>query len=61
MDISNQELEVLNTLSKLESLQLNNCKFSNEKKVRLNLKNLIINKCDDVKISVYDDIKTLKR
>ena len=35
MNISDQELEVLNKLSKLESLQLNDCNFSNKTKPNL--------------------------
>ena len=61
MNISDQELGVLNRLSNLESLQLNDCNFSNKIKVELNIKNLIINKCENVNMSLYEDVKTLKR
>ena len=61
MNISDQELGVLNRLSNLESLQLNDCNFSTKIKVELNIKNLIINKCENVNMSLYEDVKTLKR
>ena len=54
MNISDQELGVLNRLSNLESLQLNDCNFSNKIKVELNIKNLIINKRDSLKIRVSE-------
>ena len=61
MNISDKELAILNRLSNLESLQLNDCNFSNKTKVELNIKNLIINDCENVNISLYEDIKTLSR
>ena len=61
MNISDQELGVLNRLSNLESLQLNDCNFSTKIKVELNIKNLIINKCENVNMSLYEDVNTLKR
>ena len=61
MTISDQELSVLNKLSSLKTLQLNNCSFSGKAKLELNLKKLIINKCKNVDMSLYEDMKTLKR
>ena len=61
MNIYDKELAILNRLSNLESLQLNDCNFSNKTKVELNIKNLIINDCENVNISLYEDIKTLSR
>lgn len=60
MKISDQELEVLNKLQKLEFLQLNNCAFSGNKKVELNINGIAINKCNNVNLAIYDNIKTLQ-
>ena len=54
MNISDKELAILNRLSNLESLQLNDCNFSNKTKVELNIKNLIINDCENVNNAITD-------
>lgn len=60
MNISDKELEVLNGLQKLEFLQLNNCAFSGNKKIDLNLNGIVLNKCKNADLSIYDNIKTLQ-
>lgn len=60
MNISDQELDILNRLKKLQFLQLDNCTFSNNKKLQLNLSDLVITDCSNVKLSIYSDINTLE-
>ena len=60
MNISDKEIEILNSLTNLEFLQLNNCSFSNSKKLQLNLSDLVICDCSSVQISIYTQIESLK-
>ena len=59
-DISDKELDIINKLSNLRFLQLDNCVFSDNKKMNLELSGLVINNCPKVKINIYSDIKTLE-
>lgn len=58
--ISDRELDIINKLSNLRFLQLNNCVFSDNKKMEVALSGLVINNCQKVKINIYSDIKTLE-
>ena len=60
MYIKDEDLEILNRIKSLESLQLNNCSFSNNKKMNLNLLSLIVNKCKDIKFKIFDNLVTLE-
>lgn len=60
MNISDKEIDILNKLDKLQFLQLDNCTFSNNKKLQLNLSDLVITNCENVKISIYEDMKSLE-
>ena len=60
MYIKDEDLEILNSIKSLESLQLNNCSFSNNKKMNLNLLRLIVNKCKDIKFKIFDNMITLE-
>ena len=61
MNISDKELDMLNRVKSLQFLQLDNCAFSNNKKVELNLLGLVINECNNVKMKIYEDMKTLEK
>lgn len=60
MNISDKELDVLNKLQNLKFLQLDNCIFSNNKKLQLKLSDLVINNCSNVKMHIYEDITSLE-
>lgn len=60
MQISDKELEIINNLPNLKFLQIDNCSFSDNKKIELNLIGLVINNCPKVKINIYRDMKTLE-
>lgn len=60
MYIKDEDLEILNSIKSLESLQLNNCSFSNNKKMNLNLLSLIVNKCKDIKFKIFDNLVALE-
>ena len=61
MNISDKELDMLNSVQSLQFLQLDNCSFTNNKKMELNLLGLVINECNTVKMKLYEDIKTLEK
>ena len=60
MNITNIDLDILQKLPKLQFLQLYNCNFSNNKKIELNLLDLVISNCPNVKVSMFENIQTLQ-
>lgn len=60
-EISSKELEVLNSMQCIDTLQLTNCLLPKDGKLKLNLEYLILDKCANVNISSYNNMSSLKR
>ena len=60
-EILDKELEVLNEVTSLRSLQITNCILPKNKQLKLNLEYITIDKCSDVDIHMFNDIKSLQQ
>lgn len=60
MNITDQEINILNKLQNLNFLQFSECTFSNNKKLKLNLIDLVIDECSNVSMNNWNEIFTLK-
>ena len=60
-EISDKELEVLNSVTSLQSLQISNCVLPKNKQITLNLNYMTLDKCSDVDIHMLSDMKSLRQ
>ena len=60
-EISDKELEVLNNLTSLRSLQITNCMLPKNKQITLDLNYMTVDKCSDVDIHMFSGMKQLQQ
>lgn len=61
MEFNENEFEVLNMNKSIKDLHLINCKFNTKKELKLNLRSLIFDECDNVNVSICNGIDSLER
>ena len=61
MKISKNEVNILNNINGLNSLQLNNCVIEEDIHIVLPIELLVIEECSNVKISTYTKMNELEK
>lgn len=61
MTISAGEIEILNKLENLESIQFVNCVFKSDNKYHMKATEVILDKCIEANISLFDEMNTITK